>query len=517
MSEKTVDPDRFAEVISESLADEKILGREQSFAEMLDSYQTQMDDDVQVGDKVSGEIISIGMDTVFLNTGTKIDGAVDSVELFDEEGNMPYKVGDTIELYIVSLSEHEMKLSKAMSGIGGLNMLQDAYAGKIPVEGKVKEVIKGGFHVEMMQKRAFCPVSQMDIRYVEKPEEYVGGVHRFLVTKFEEKGKNIVVSRRVLLEEEQAKEHKVFFEQLEIGAVIEGKVSKVMPFGAFVEIFPGVEGMVHVSELSWSRVENPEEVVKSGDMVTVQVLKVEPGEKKNRHKISLSIKQIGGDPWEDEEQTFKVGDKVRGKVTKCMGFGAFVEIAPGVEGLVHISEMSYKKRVSKPEEIVTQGETIDVMVKDIDIAKRRISLSIRDAEGDPWIGVNEKYIVGQSVEGHIEKKEKFGFFINLEPGITGLLPMSLLKKSPSANTIEKLKEGSALTVIVQEINADARKLSLRAADTDDEGDWKSYAGNQQGKSKTRNQKETSSGSAGMGSMGIFGEKLQQAMDRKNKK
>ncbi len=469
----------------------------ESFADLLDSYSPGENEDVRIGDKVKGEIISIGKDTVFVNTGTKIDGAVDKTDLLDENGELPHNIGDVLDLYIISLNENEIRLSKALSGVGGLNLLQEAFESGVPVEGKVTEQCKGGFHVEMMQRTAFCPVSQIDAKFVKTPEDYVGQVFPFIIARFEEKGKNIIVSRRTLIEREQKKAQKKFLEDVSVGSVLEGKVTSIMPYGVFMEIFPGIEGMVHVSELGWSRVENPGEVFSQGDTATVKLTGIEPGKKPGQLKISLSIKQLTGDPWDSDEDRFHVGEKVKGKVTRCADFGAFVEIAPGIEGLVHISQMSYKKRVLKSEDIVKVGETIDVMIKDIKIENRRISLSIRDAEGDPWVGVKEKYRIGQAVEGTIEKKEKFGYFITLEPGITGLLPKSKISKFHKPSLIEKLKEGEAITIFVEEIHPNDRKITLGPGDSVDEGSWKKYT------------KDTKTAS-----LGSLGEKLQQALDAK---
>jgi small subunit ribosomal protein S1 len=483
----------FTDVVSSYLDSNK----GESFAELLASYSSGMNEEVRVGDRVRGEIISIGRDSVFVNTGSKIDGAVDKAELSDENGELPFRIGDVLDLYIVSYNESEIRLSRAISGAGGLNLLQEAYSNRIPVEGKVTEQCKGGFYVEVIQRRAFCPVSQIDLRFTESPEAYIGKTYPFLIVRFEESGRNIVVSRRSLLEQEAEVGKKKFLENVKVGAVLQGKVTTLMPYGAFVELFPGVEGMVHVSELSWSRVEKPEEVLTVGDLLTVKVTGIEPGKKADQLKISLSVKQVTGNPWESEEELFRIGDKIRGKVTRCTNFGAFVEIAPGIEGLVHISEISWKKRVLKPEDVVKTGELVDVMVKEIDMAKHRISLSIRDAEGDPWTDVTGKYAVGQSVEGTIEKKEKFGYFVTLEPGVTGLLPKSKIAKSEKPSVIEKLKEGDAITVTIEEIHPDSRKITLGTGDAAEEGNWHKYA---------KDVKKPSVGS--------FGEKLQNALDFK---
>lgn len=470
---------------------------ERSFSELIDDYEEGMREDIQVGDQVEGEIIAIGHDTVFVNTGSKIDGAVDREELLDENGELPCKVGDALTLYVVSVNENEMRLSRAMSGIGGLRMLQDAHERKIPVEGKVKEQVKGGFHVEVLQRRAFCPISQIDVRYVETPEDYVGQTLSFRVVRLEEKGRNIVLSRRELLEEEQKAARAEFLKTVAAGDVVEGRVTRLMPYGAFVELFPGLEGMIHVSEMSWSRVENPADVLSPDDRVTVKILDISEGQKPGELKLSLSIKAAVADPWETVTDRFSEGQKVRGKVTRCVDFGAFVEIAPGIEGLVHISEMSYKKRVHKPEEIVAEGEGVDVIIKEIDPDRKRIGLSIRESEGDPWADVAAKYEVGKTVQGTVEKKEKFGIFVSLEPGVTGLLPKSKIRKSQHAGEIEKLGVDAPITVLVEEIHPRDRKITLGPTDAKEEGEWRDYT--------------PESKDAGLGTLG---EKLKQALKAK---
>ena len=229
--------------MSEEFMDDDKAGEDESFADLFESYSSGMSEDIQVGDKVKGKVISIGKDTVFIDTGTKVDGAVDKGELLDQDRQLPYQVGDMVELYVVAANENEIRLSRAISGIGGLNLLRDAYENSIPVDGKVTAPCKGGFHVDILQRRAFCPISQMDLKFVETPEEYVGETYQFVIKQFEERGRNIVVSRRALLAKEQAQAQKAFYASLGIGDILDGRVSKLMPYGAFVELVPGVEGM----------------------------------------------------------------------------------------------------------------------------------------------------------------------------------------------------------------------------------------------------------------------------------
>lgn len=475
--------------------DETENGEEESFADLLASYESGLNNDLRVGDKVTVNIISIGKDTVFVDTGSKIDGSVDKAELLDEKGELPYGEGDRLTLYVVAVKEGEIHLSKAISGIGGLHMLQEAHDGEIPVEGRVTETCKGGVRVEILQRRAFCPISQIDLKYVESPDPYLGQTFTFLITQLAENGRNIVVSRRKLLSREQEKVQKEFLAGVRNGDVLSGTVSRLMSFGAFIELAPGLEGMVHISELGWSRVETAEDVVTVGDEVKARLIGVEKMEN-GRVKLSLSMKQVQEDPWLSVGQRFDIGDKVKGKVTRCMDFGAFVEIAPGIEGLVHISEMSYIKRVMNPEDVVAAGETVPVVIKEMNPESRRISLSMRDAEGDPWLDVSEKYPPGQRIEGVVEKHESFGIFVSLEPGVTGLLHKSRISRAEQPSAIERLKVGDALPVIVEKVQPGERRITLKPGDAKEEGDWKQYS------------------TDGDPSLGSLGEQLQQALAKK---
>lgn len=503
--------------MEERFFDDPDNGETKSFSELLDEYGDADGKDIRTGDRITGEIISIGQDQVFVNTRTKTDGVVERQELLDEEGNLTCSVGDEIDLYVVSADENEIRLSKTMSGDGSLNMLKDAYMGRVPVEGRVLAVIKGGFHVEIAKKRAFCPVSQMDTKYIETPEDYLGMDAGFLITQLEDRGRNIVVSRRVLLAEEEEKAKEAFLSGLQQGDIIKGRITRLMNYGVFVEICPGVEGLVHISEMSWSRVAKPSDLVSQGDTIQVKVLDLEKENREKGPKISLSMKQTGADPWENVSQTFSPGMKTKGRVVRLQDFGAFVEIAPGVDGLVHISEMSYVKRVHKPGDMVSTGEEIDVMIKDVDPEKKRISLSMRDAEGDPWIDAESRFPAGNVVTGVIEKKERFGYFVSIEPGITGLLPKKLIERSADPGAIEKLKENDFITVKIETVFPEERKISLCPADAGDSEDWRKYASDLR-KKETRRENRAEDASpankedAGLGSLG---EKLKAAMDKKS--
>ena len=472
---------------------------EMSFADLLAAYDEGRSATLQIGDKVTVKIIAIGQDAVFVDTGTKIDGTVDRTELLDEDGALTAAVGDRLALYVVEMNESEIHLSRALAGAGGLDLLREAHQNQMPVEGKVQATCKGGFEVRMVQRRAFCPISQMDVQFVENPEDYIGQEHLFLITKFEEQGRNIVVSRRRLLEKEQAEIQRAFLEKTAPGALCEGRVTRLAPFGAFVELAPGLEGLVHISELGWSRVDDPKDVVAEGDSVTVKILAIEEGDKPGRKKIGLSIKQAQGDPWQTEIERFQPEMVVPARITRCAPFGAFAELVPGIEGLIHISALSFTQRVRKPEDVVSPGESVRVMIKSIDRANRRISLSLKDVAGDPWQTVNEDFGVGQIVEGVVEKRAGFGLLVTLAPGITGLLPQSRIGEASAPGRIEKLKPGDRLSVSIDKIDAIQRRISLGPGDRAEDKDWERF-----------------SPAAGSSSLGDLADKLQAALDAKKK-
>lgn len=468
---------------------------EESFADLFEAYESEMNHDIKVGDKIDGKVISVGQTSIFIDTGSKSDGVVEKSEFLNEDGEVIVKEGDHIELYVVKKTESEITLSKAVSNASS-DVLGTAYERKTPVEGKVISECKGGFNVELLKKRAFCPISQIDTKYVENPEDYVGKDFTFIISEFKESGRNIIVSRREYLNIDLDKQFQEFFETAKPGDLFNGTVTKLMKFGAFVEIESGVEGLVHISELGWSRVKETDEAVRVGEKVKVKLLSFEKKEDLKKSKISFSIKQVSEDPWDLVDLKFHVGDNLTGKVTKLMEFGAFVEIAPGTEGLVHISEMSYTKRILRPEDAVKAGETIDVVIKAIDLEKKRISLSMRDATGDPWATIDNKFSVGQVYEVELEKRENFGLFLKLEPGITGLLPKSKMKSAEDPGVFDRLKPGQKIAIKIQEINKEDRKILLVPPSEEGGSDWKGFV-----------KKDSSS-------LGSLGDLLQDALNKK---
>lgn len=335
-----------------------------------------------VGDMVKGTVISVGAEAVFVDLGAKAEGMLELDQVSDKDGNVTVQVGDTVEARVVDLGGKTgcILLRRVMAkGAEARSELVQSYEHRIPVEGLVTAVIKGGLEVQIAGVRAFCPASQIDKRYVEDLDGFVGQRFEFRITKIEPgRGDRVdlVVSRRAILEEEAEVQADELRGRLEVGAVLPGVVTTIKDYGAFVDL-GGIEGMLHISELGFQRVGHPSEMLREGQRLEVQVKKIEQtGDAKRPEKISLSLKSLERDPWAEIADRFPQGSKVQGQVVRLQPFGAFVELAPGVEGLVHISQMASDKRIAHPREVVSQGQTVEVSILAVDPDKRRISLSM---------------------------------------------------------------------------------------------------------------------------------------------
>ena len=366
------------------------------------------------GDVVVGTIVSISSEAAFVDLGGKSEGVLDLDQITDDEGQLTVSVGDEIEAHVVDAGERSgtIVLRRTLGrGPQARSELRLAFEKEIPVEGLVTAVNKGGFDVQIAGGRAFCPVSQMDVRFVENPEAFVGQRHEFRITRYEEGhrgGDNLVVSRRVLLEE-QAEAHAFDTRaKLEVGAVFNGKITRIESYGAFVDI-GGIEGLLHISELAYGRVEHPSEVVALDQTLDVQIIKIEATDDPRRpEKIGLSIRSLARDPWDDVAAQFTVGQQVAGIVRRIEAFGAFVEIAPGIEGLVHISEMGGNERISSPRKVVEVGQPVTVAVLSIDTKARRVSLSM-DAASRATQAAEER----EAITKYGPSKQSLGTFADL--------------------------------------------------------------------------------------------------------
>lgn len=352
-------------------------------AEYDQAHKGASDKDAKVGDRVKGTVVAIGEEAILVDLGGKVEGIMERATLTDAEGKLTVAIGDPVEAAVTSIEGDSGTLmlgSRHARHVHGVAELEQAHRQQLPVEGRVTGTIKGGVEVQIAGQRAFCPASQIDIRFVEDLEEFVGQHLEFRITKFEGGRRvNMVVSRRVLLEEAQRAQAEETRAKLEPGAVLTGAVTSLKDYGAFVDL-GGLEGMIHISELSFQRVNHPSEILSEGQQVDVAVLRIEKTDDPKRpEKVALSIRALAKDPWTEVREQFPVGSKVKGSVTRLLPFGAFVEIAPGVEGLAHVSELGADKRVNHAQEVLNSGQQVEATVLSVDMAKKRISLTLDEA------------------------------------------------------------------------------------------------------------------------------------------
>ena len=356
----------------------------EDFARMIDESKVENHSrDIKVGDKVSGVFVKIGSDNSFVDFGGRSEGIIKTSELRDEaqgdKGEIRFSEGDPIEAFVME-DAHEIILSRFLRQEDrNADFLYQAYKSGIPVEGKINATNQWGLGVDIQGVRAFCPISQIETAFVEDTEVYRDQTFSFKITEFRNQGRNIVVSRRALLEAEKDKEADDVRSAIKVGAELDGKVTRLEPFGAFVDLGGGIEGLIHVSEMTHQRVEHPQEVVQEGQDVKVAVVRLKNLGNKRKERISLSLKALEKDPWEEMSEQFRPGTVVQGKVDALEDYGAFVELAPNVRGMVHVSEMA-DKRVAHPREVVSVGEEVQVAVLELDRRRKRLRLSIKQVE-----------------------------------------------------------------------------------------------------------------------------------------
>jgi small subunit ribosomal protein S1 len=412
---------------------------------------------LEVGQIVKGHVIQITAESVFVDVGGKGEAWIERAELTDADGKLRLAVGDEVEATVVSTGD-EVRLShKLRQGAQARQALAVAAQTGIPVEGKVAAVIKGGYEVTVGGLRGFCPLSQMDLRRVETPEDYVGRVLEFRVTTFSENGRNLVLSRRRLLEERAAEVAEETRKKIAPGAVLTGTVSSLADFGAFVDL-GGVQGLVPLSELSHSRSSRPADLLRVGDAVTVKVLRVD----QEKGRISLSLKALEGDPWGAVAGRLRERQIVRGRAVRSTEFGIFVELMPGVDGLLHVSEIP-RSRQGAMREAATASAEIAVLIVGIDAQKRRIALALAPEGAIPGQEMQSSVEVGAVLTGTVERHEPFGVFVRLGPGQTGLVPTAELSMSRGADARKAFPTGSEMKVLVLAIEEGGRRIRLSHA------------------------------------------------------
>jgi small subunit ribosomal protein S1 len=430
------------------------------FATALEAYSTPEPENVPGEERIlKGTVLKVTQNQVVVDVGLKSEGMVPIAEVQDPDGNVTVQAGDEIDVMMekghteegyVNLSHQKAKRLRAWDEI------EKAYNDKASIKASVVERIKGGVTVDILGARAFLPGSQVDVRPVRNLEVLKGQQFDVRVIKLNKKRGNIVVSRKQILDEEVAEKRGQTLEHLHEDSVLTGVVKNLTEYGAFVDL-GGIDGLLHITDMSWGRLTHPRDLVQVGDHIQVKVLKFD----KEKQRVSLGFKQLTPDPWLDAAERYPIGARVKGRVISVTDYGAFIELEQGIEGLVHVSEMTWSKRMKHPSKIVNVGDEVESVVLNVNPQERRISLGLKQLEVNPWESLHEKYPIGSTVEGRVRNLTDFGAFIEIEDGIDGLVHVSNLSwtkrvKHPS----EVLKKGDRVKAQVLAIEPENRRLSL---------------------------------------------------------
>ena len=427
------------------------------YAQLLDSYDTSFRN-IAEGEVVKGTVLKVTASEVVVDVGYKSEGIIAVTEFLDEQGEVTVQPGDIVDVLLERTEDREGYVVLSREKAEKMKIwdeVEKAYAERKVVIGRVIERIKGGLAVDI-GVRAFLPGSQIDVRPVRNLDALRGQELRMRVIKVNKKRGNIVLSRKVLLEEENAEKKKHTLHTLAEGKVLKGTVKNITDYGAFIDL-GGIDGLLHITDMSWGRVGHPSELFKVNDEIDVIVLKYDPA----TERVSLGHKQLVNDPWSNVSDRYPVGARMSGKVVSLTDYGAFIELEPGVEGLIHVSEMSWSKRVKHPSKILNVGDNVDAQVLGVDATARRISLGLKQVETNPWHELAEKYPVGAKIVGRVRNLTEFGAFVEVEDDIDGLIHISDMSwskriKHPS----EVLKKGDKVEAMVLNIDAENQRLSL---------------------------------------------------------
>jgi len=429
----------------------------ESFAELLEqSLATQQ---IKPGAILTGKVVDINNDVVIVNAGLKSEAVIPSSQFLNEKGELEVKVGDEVEVALDTVEDGfgETRLSREKAKrTRTWARLEKAFEEGSIVTGTISGRVRGGFTVDIDLVRAFLPGSLVDVRPIRDPVALEGQTLEFKVIKLDQKRNNVVVSRRAVVEEEYSAEREQLLKTLEEGAVLKGVVKNLTDYGAFVDL-GGIDGLLHITDMAWKRVKHPSEVVHVGQELEVKVLKFD----RERNRVSLGLKQLGADPWEDLARRYPPGTRIFGRVTNIADYGCFVEIEEGVEGLVHVSEMDWTNKNVNPHKVVQIGDEVEVMVLDIDEERRRISLGLKQCKPNPWQEFAENYKKGDKVSGQIKSITDFGVFIGLPGGIDGLVHLSDLSWDvPGEEAVRNYKKGEELEAVVLAIDPERERISL---------------------------------------------------------
>jgi small subunit ribosomal protein S1 len=429
----------------------------EDFAAMLEESFTQ--GSLQEGTVVKGTVVGIEKDMAVIDVGAKTEGRVAVREFTGPGRNGELKVGDEVEVYLErienALGDAVLSRDKARRE-ESWGKLEKAFTANEKVTGVIFNQVKGGFTVDLDGAVAFLPRSQVDIRPIRDVTPLMNVNQPFLILKMDRRRGNIVVSRRTVLEETRAEQRQELVQNLEEGQVIDGVVKNITDYGAFVDL-GGIDGLLHVTDIAWRRVNHPTEVLNIGQQVKVKIIKINH----ETHRISLGMKQLLDDPWQGIEAKFPVNAKLKGRVTNITDYGAFVELEPGIEGLIHVSEMSWTKKNVHPGKIVSTSQEVEVQVLEVDPVKRRISLGLKQTMRNPWELFVEKFPVGTELEGEVKNKTEFGLFLGLDGDVDGMVHLSDLDwKRPGEQVIEEYKKGDKVRAQVLDVDVEKERISL---------------------------------------------------------
>ena len=429
----------------------------ESFAELFEqSFASQQ---IRPGAILKGTVVEINEDVVIVSAGLKSESVIPAEQFKNEKGEFEVAVGDEVEVALDAVEDGfgETRLSRDKAKRARTwTVLEEAFEKGEVVEGMITGRVKGGFTVELELVRAFLPGSLVDVRPVRDPSYLEGKMLEFKVIKLDRKRNNVVVSRRAVVEAEHSVEREELLQNLTEGAVLPGIVKNLTDYGAFVDL-GGIDGLLHITDMAWRRVKNPSEVVNVGDEIQVKVLKFD----RERNRVSLGLKQLGEDPWQDIARRYPAGSRLFGRVTNLADYGAFVEIEDGVEGLVHVSEMDWTNKNVNPSKVVQIGDEIEVMVLEIDEERRRVSLGIKQCMPNPWNEFAATFNKGDRVRGTIKSITDFGIFIGLDGGIDGLVHLSDLSWDlPGEDAVRNYRKGEEVEAVVLSIDPERERISL---------------------------------------------------------
>ncbi len=429
----------------------------EDFAKLIEELFS--DGHLQEGSVVKGTVVGIEKDLAVIDVGLKTEGRVALREFAGPGRQSEIKVGDTVEVYLErvenALGEAVLSRDKARRE-ESWGKLEKAFQNNEKVQGIIFNQVKGGFTVDLDGAVAFLPRSQVDIRPIRDVSPLMNNQQPFQILKMDRRRGNIVVSRRTVLEETRAEQRQELVQNLEEGQVIDGVVKNITDYGAFVDL-GGIDGLLHVTDIAWRRVNHPTEVLNIGQQVKVKIIKINH----ETHRISLGMKQLLDDPWQGIEAKYPVGAKFKGRVTNITDYGAFVELEPGIEGLIHVSEMSWTKKNVHPGKIVSTSQEVEVQVLEVDPVKRRISLGLKQTMRNPWEVFVEKYPAGSEVEGEVKNKTEFGLFLGLDGDVDGMVHLSDLDwKRPGEQVIEEYKKGDKVRAQVLDVDVEKERISL---------------------------------------------------------